>query len=157
MWDILEIADKSSYRVCLIANKKGLSTWEQTRDAILEKFSNLKIVGKNINYDKGEISKQVQNEINKSDIVFVNFGAPLQEIFLYRLSKTGSGAKLGIGVGGAFDYIAGAVPRAPLWMRQFGLEWLYRLGIQPHRFYRIYKAIIIFPGIILFTKRNRQK
>jgi N-acetylglucosaminyldiphosphoundecaprenol N-acetyl-beta-D-mannosaminyltransferase len=150
MWNILEIADKSNYKVCLIASKKGLSTWEQTRDAILEKFPNLKIVGKNINYDKGEISNQVQNEINKSDIVFVNFGAPLQEIFLNRLSKAGSRAKLGIGVGGAFDYISGAVPRAPLWMRQIGLEWLFRLFQQPHRAKRIFNAVVVFPIKVLF-------
>ena len=157
MWDILEIADKSSYRVCLIANKKGLSTWEQTRDAILEKFPNLKIVGKNINYDKGEISNQVQNEINKSDIVFVNFGAPLQEIFLDRLSKAGSRAKLGIGVGGAFDYISGVVPRAPLWMRQIGLEWLFRLFQQPHRAKRIFNAVVVFPIKIIFDKKKSSK
>ncbi len=157
MWDILEIADKNSYRICLIASRKGLSTWEQTRDAILEKFPNLKIVGKNINYDKGKISNQVQNEVNKSDIVFVNFGAPLQEIFLYRLSKIDSRTKLGIGVGGAFDYISGVVPRAPLWMQQIGLEWLFRLFKQPHRFRRIWRAIIVFPITILFTKKCRQK
>jgi N-acetylglucosaminyldiphosphoundecaprenol N-acetyl-beta-D-mannosaminyltransferase len=44
---------------------------------------------------------------------------------------------VGIGVGGAFDYLTGRVRRAPVWMRRAGLEWLYRLVRQPWRLRRM--------------------
>ena len=43
-----------------------------------------------------------------------------------------------IGVGAAFDYHAGTIQRAPLWMQQRGLEWLYRLGSEPRRLWKRY-------------------
>ena len=44
---------------------------------------------------------------------------------------------MAVGVGGAFDYLTGRVPRAPAWMRRAGLEWLHRLGRQPWRIRRM--------------------
>jgi len=69
------------------------------------------------------------------DILFVAFGAPKQEKWIYEnLNKIP--VKVSIGVGGAFDYISGKVPRAPLIIRKVGLEWLFRLIIQPWRLKR---------------------
>lgn len=68
----------------------------------------------------------------RPDIVLVAYGAPAQEQWIDRnLSEIG--APVGIGVGGAFDFLAGVVPRAPAWMRSLGLEWLFRLVRQPWR------------------------
>jgi len=70
-----------------------------------------------------------------ADLLFVAYGAPAQELWLGRnLARTG--ARLGIGVGGAFNFVAGVTPRAPRWMRQAGLEWLHRLMVQPWRWRR---------------------
>jgi N-acetylglucosaminyldiphosphoundecaprenol N-acetyl-beta-D-mannosaminyltransferase len=44
---------------------------------------------------------------------------------------------MAMGVGGAFDFIAGVVPRAPLWMQRLGIEWLFRLYLQPWRIRRM--------------------
>jgi N-acetylglucosaminyldiphosphoundecaprenol N-acetyl-beta-D-mannosaminyltransferase len=44
---------------------------------------------------------------------------------------------MAMGVGGTFDFIAGVVPRAPVWMRRMGIEWLFRLLLQPWRFRRM--------------------
>jgi N-acetylglucosaminyldiphosphoundecaprenol N-acetyl-beta-D-mannosaminyltransferase len=66
------------------------------------------------------------------DIVLVAYGAPRQELWIARnLAHLEAG--VGIGVGGAFDYLSGSVRRAPAWMRRAGLEWLYRLLRQPWR------------------------
>ena len=71
----------------------------------------------------------------RTDLLLVAYGAPAQELWLARnLARTG--AAVGIGVGGAFDYIAGVVPRAPAWVRRAGFEWLYRLLRQPWRWRR---------------------
>jgi N-acetylglucosaminyldiphosphoundecaprenol N-acetyl-beta-D-mannosaminyltransferase len=68
----------------------------------------------------------------RPDIVLVAYGAPRQELWIARnLARLEAG--VGIGVGGAFDYLSGRVPRAPDWMRRAGLEWLYRLLRQPWR------------------------
>lgn len=68
----------------------------------------------------------------KIDILFVAFGAPKQEMWISEnLDKIP--VKIAIGVGGAFDYISGKIPRAPGFIRQVGLEWLYRLIMQPWR------------------------
>jgi N-acetylglucosaminyldiphosphoundecaprenol N-acetyl-beta-D-mannosaminyltransferase len=62
----------------------------------------------------------------------VAYGAPRQELWIAR-NLARLEARVGIGVGGSFDYLSGAVPRAPGWMRRAGLEWLYRLLRQPWR------------------------
>ena len=51
--------------------------------------------------------------------------------------KRGLGVSVAIGMGGAFDYLTGRVPRAPSWMRKAGLEWLFRLLNQPWRIRRM--------------------
>jgi len=60
-----------------------------------------------------------------------------------------------MGVGGSFDYLTGKVPRAPEFMRQIGLEWLFRLIIEPrYRFKRIWNAVVIFPIKVIFNQEN---
>ncbi len=70
------------------------------------------------------------------DVVFVAFGMPAQECWIAR-NRNRLGAAVAVGVGGAFDFIAGRVPRAPGWMRRAGLEWAYRLGREPWRWRRM--------------------
>jgi N-acetylglucosaminyldiphosphoundecaprenol N-acetyl-beta-D-mannosaminyltransferase len=69
---------------------------------------------------------------HKTQVLLVAFGAPKQELWIDRL-KDQLNVSVAIGVGGAFDYLAGRVPRAPVWMRRAGLEWLHRLVRQPWR------------------------
>ena len=69
-------------------------------------------------------------------VVLVAYGAPNQELWIDRM-KDRIGDAVSMGVGGAFDYLTGRVPRAPAWMRRAGLEWLFRLGKQPWRIRRM--------------------
>ncbi len=71
-----------------------------------------------------------------ADVLLVAFGAPAQELWIDRL-KNRLGVSVAIGVGGAFDYLTGRVPRAPGWMRQARMEWLARLVRQPWRIGRM--------------------
>ena len=81
----------------------------------------------------------------KPDLVFVAFGAPAQELWIAKnLSKCKS-VKLMIGIGGAFDFIAGTRKRAPTLFQKLGIEWLYRLIQEPRRIKRIFNAVIVFP------------
>jgi len=70
-------------------------------------------------------------------VLLVAYGAPKQELWIDRLADRLPGVAVAVGVGGAFDYLTGRVPRAPLWMRRVGMEWLFRLGQQPWRIRRM--------------------
>ena len=83
------------------------------------------------------------------DILLVSLTAPKQDIWIAQHKKTLK-VPLSIGIGGAFEVMAGLVPRAPKWMQQAGLEWLYRLIQEPKRMYRRYliEAPLFIPLII---------
>lgn len=73
--------------------------------------------------------------IPNTDLLFVALGPPKQEKWIAKnLSKLP--VKVAMGVGGAFDFLSGQVPRAPKWARDLGFEWLFRLIIQPWRIKR---------------------
>lgn len=72
-----------------------------------------------------------------ADLVLVALGAPRQELWL-RDHLDATGATLGVGVGGLFDFYSGRIPRAPRWLRALGLEWTYRLWCEPRRMWRRY-------------------
>ena len=73
---------------------------------------------------------------HRADVLLVAYGAPAQEVWIDRLHNRLQVA-VAMGVGGAFDYLTGRVPRAPAWMRRAGLEWLHRLVRQPWRIRRM--------------------
>lgn len=73
---------------------------------------------------------------HRPDVLLVAYGAPAQEMWIDRL-KHRLGVSVAIGVGGAFDYLTGRVPRAPVWMRRARLEWFARLVRQPWRVRRM--------------------
>lgn len=60
--------------------------------------------------------------------------------------------KVALGVGGAIDMISGRVRRAPELMRKTGLEWLWRLYIEPRRFFRIFRAVLVFPVLAFWDR-----
>ena len=73
----------------------------------------------------------------KPDILLVALGCPRQEIWLNENMKS-IGAKINIGVGASFDFYAGNVKRAPVFFQRLGLEWLWRLIVEPKRLFNRY-------------------
>jgi N-acetylglucosaminyldiphosphoundecaprenol N-acetyl-beta-D-mannosaminyltransferase len=73
---------------------------------------------------------------SNAEIVFVGLGCPKQEFWMAR--HRGKIRAVMIGVGAAFDYHAGTLKRAPLWMQRGGLEWAYRFAKEPRRLWRRY-------------------
>ena len=69
-------------------------------------------------------------------LVFLGLGCPKQELWM--LAHRGRINAVMLGVGAAFDLSAGTVSRAPVWMREHGLEWLHRLASEPRRLWRRY-------------------
>ena len=87
------------------------------------------------------------------DILFVAYGFPRQEEWIYDNLKS-LPVKAAMGVGGAFDFISGNVPRAPFMIRAMGFEWLYRLIIQP---WRIKRQVVLIQFIFLLIKEMGRK
>ena len=97
------------------------------------------------------------NRINEFQphFLFVALGQPKQEIWIAQnLSKMPS-VRAAMGVGGAFDFISGRISRAPLIMRIIGLEWLWRLILQPQRLPRIFNATVGFAWLVVKERFKR--
>jgi N-acetylglucosaminyldiphosphoundecaprenol N-acetyl-beta-D-mannosaminyltransferase len=87
-------------------------------------------------------------------ILFVAFGAPRQERWIYQHLEE-LGVPVCVGVGGSFDIVAGRLNRAPQWMQRLGLEWLYRLAQEPGRLWRRY--LLGDLPVLLSIARDRRK
>jgi len=86
----------------------------------------------------------------RPDIVWIGLSTPKQEFWMARhLGRIQ--APVMIGVGAAFDFLAGTKRQAPRWMQRSGLEWLFRLVTEPRRLWRRYFYIV--PGFALLTLR----
>ncbi|MDT7817140.1 MAG: N-acetylglucosaminyldiphosphoundecaprenol N-acetyl-beta-D-mannosaminyltransferase [Acidobacteriaceae bacterium] len=89
------------------------------------------------------------------DILFVAFGAPKQEYWIYEHGLQLS-VPVCIGVGGSFEIVGGVVPRAPMWAQNIGCEWLYRLCREPRRMWRRYIfGNLEFAAIVLRQRIRR--
>lgn len=86
-------------------------------------------------------------------VLLVAFGAPKQEKWIDRM-RDRLDVPVCVGVGGAFDYLAGVVPRAPAFMRRAGLEWLFRLLVQPWRIGRM-SVLPLFAARVLLSKKSQ--
>ncbi|HLN19176.1 MAG TPA: WecB/TagA/CpsF family glycosyltransferase, partial [Patescibacteria group bacterium] len=124
MQRIIRLAHQYKLTIFLATNSEGLSDWEKTRDAINRLYPELTIDGQNI-----DPTSDYQILSSSCQVVFCNFGAPKQEIWLKR--QKNDKIRLAIGVGGSFDFLTGRVRRAPLFLRFIGLEWLWRLCQKP--------------------------
>jgi N-acetylglucosaminyldiphosphoundecaprenol N-acetyl-beta-D-mannosaminyltransferase len=147
-------------KICEAGAKKGLKifllgasieTGKKAKEVLEKKYKSIKIVetfsGSPKEKDENEIIKKINQ--HSPAILFVAYGAPAQELWIKRNIKHMPSVKLAMGVGGAFDLIAGGKKRAPKWARKIGIEWLFRLVQEPKRVRRIFNATIKFPIRIL--------
>lgn len=128
---------------CLVA-KTGLSSASQVQQAIQARWPTLRLTC--LEVDPG----QTPHAIPSSDVVLVNFGVPQQDVWLSWLKEQAL-FKLGIGVGGTFDYWTAQAKRAPSWLRRLGLESIGRLIRQPWRIIRIWNALVVFSWVALWN------
>lgn len=150
MKKICQKAAKKKWSVYLIGGQPGVA--KETLVILKKRYPGLRgwaKTGPKLELMKGNWSpkakqevKKIVKEINtkKPDLLFVAFGMGKQEKFIWD-NWDKLKVKLGMGVGGAFDYISKQVPRAPKWLRNLGLEWLYRLFHQPWRWKRQLRLI----------------
>jgi len=84
----------------------------------------------------------------------VGFGAPKQERWIDRHADDIPSARIMIGVGGSFDMWANDLRRSPRILRTVGLEWAWRLALEPRRFPRMIRATILFPLRVLMDRSD---
>jgi N-acetylglucosaminyldiphosphoundecaprenol N-acetyl-beta-D-mannosaminyltransferase len=152
---ILKLAEAQHKKVAVINWGKGLSGKIEIEQALKKKYPELKClvldVPRALNLDS--LAQTALNDF-APEIVFTALGFPYQEKIIFNNRNNWPSVRFAIGVGGTFDFISGKARRAPKLMRQAGLEWLWRLGKQPRRLKRIYRATFVFMTKILFKKHK---
>jgi len=143
-------AAREGWRLFLLGAAPGVA--DRVASVLTARYPGLTVAGTHAGSPRREEEEDIVRRVRdaRSDILLVAYGAPAQDLWLARnLARTG--AKVGVGVGGAFDYIAGVVPRAPRWMRRAGLEWLYRLIRQPWR-WRRQRVLPLYALLVLISR-----
>jgi N-acetylglucosaminyldiphosphoundecaprenol N-acetyl-beta-D-mannosaminyltransferase len=146
------LAEEYGKSVFLLGGKPGVA--EKAADKLRARYPNLRIAGTlsggDISFDDDGVPMLefgTENVIAKAepDILFVAFGHGKQEKWIDAHLAGFKSVKVAMGIGGAFDFISGEAKRAPEWVRHIGLEWLWRLILQPWRIRRILTATVVFP------------
>ena len=134
--NLLKEAAAKGYKAYFFGGSPGVA--EAAKAKSEELYPGVQVVGCRNGYFKEEESQAIIEEINTSgaDMLFAALGAPKQEKWLVRY-RDQLKPKILMGIGGSFDVFAGKMERAPKWMQDASLEWLFRLYKQPSRFMRM--------------------
>lgn len=152
-----QLAAKRGYRIFILGAAEGVA--ERAANNLKEKYPRLQISGTyspplGFETDESEVDKII-DMINaaKTDVLAVSLGSPKGEKFLYHIQNR-LNAALSISIGATIDFEAGNVKRAPKWMADHGLEWLFRITQDPGRLIKRYwnDAVSIVP--IIFKYKN---
>jgi exopolysaccharide biosynthesis WecB/TagA/CpsF family protein len=124
-------------RIALIGAKPGVA--ERAAGAMLRKTNHHKIVRILDGYAGEEAERRFIDALATEpvDLLIVAMGNPRQERWIAN-NIDARHATVAVGVGAFFDFLAGIVPRAPLWVRRIRMEWVYRLMQEPIRLFRRY-------------------
>lgn len=158
---VCEMAAKKGFRVYILGAAEGVA--EKAAENLVHTYPGLKIVGTcspSYGFEKNndEICKIIQKVNNaQPDILAVSLGSPKGEKFIYKYLDQ-LNVPLSMQIGAAVDFLAGNVKRAPKWMSNCGLEWLYRTIMEPKRLAKRYyhDAIKIGPIIKKYKKVNKK-
>lgn len=135
------MAAEKGYNMFFLGAGDGVAN--KAAQNLTNKFPKLNIVGTysppfGFEKDKKEIEKII-NMVNKANtqILIVGLGCPKQEKFIHKYRKE-LNVPISLGLGASLDFEAGNIKRAPKWMSDNGLEWLYRLSKEPKRMFKRY-------------------
>lgn len=138
---ICEQSASKGYRLFFLGGRPGAA--DLAAKKLCQKFPGLQIAGTycppyGFEKDQKENDKIIGLiRAAKPDILFVGLGAPKQEKWIYRFYQVYQ-APVSIGIGVTFEYISGMVRRAPVWMQKAGMEWSWRILMEPGRLWKRY-------------------
>jgi N-acetylglucosaminyldiphosphoundecaprenol N-acetyl-beta-D-mannosaminyltransferase len=143
--DLFEVlaaeAAKRGLRVFLLGGRKGAA--DAAAATLRGRYPKLEVCGTycppfGFENDPSEDAKIVSAiQTARPELLFVGLGAPKQEYWMFR-NRERTSVPVSLGIGVSFELVAGIVTRAPRWMQRAGLEWLYRLCVEPRRLWRRY-------------------
>jgi N-acetylglucosaminyldiphosphoundecaprenol N-acetyl-beta-D-mannosaminyltransferase len=134
---LAEQCARHGWRLYLLGAAPGVA--EEAGQRLVACFPSLKIAGTYAGSPDPAEDEAIVGRINASqaDLLYVAYGAPRQDKWIRRNRDRLDTVRLAIGVGGSLDFIAGRAVRAPRWLQQIGLEWLFRLAREPWRWRRM--------------------
>ncbi|WP_418791053.1 WecB/TagA/CpsF family glycosyltransferase [Phosphitispora sp. TUW77] len=143
---LFEQAAAKKYKFYFVGAKPGVA--EAAAENIRKAYPGIEIIGIQHGYfnDDSKIIDDIK--IKKPDILLAALGMGKQEKWIEERVKP-AGVPVSIGVGGSFDVFSGEAKRAPKWIQDAGIEWLYRLIRQPSRFWRMLQLPKFLGAIIL--------
>ena len=147
---VFEVGEKEGWTFYLLGGEGDVP--EKAKEHLETIYPNAKIVGYHEGFFKEDSEEKVIEEINslKPNVLFVAMGAPIQEKWIYE-NRDKLKVDIAAGQGGTFDYEAGTIKRAPVWMQKCGIEWLWRLIKEPKRIKRMV-VLPVFLFKVIFSK-----
>lgn len=142
MLKVCELAAQEGYSVSFLGGQNGVVF--DAAKVLQQKFPGLKIVWLVEDIPPSTLY------FPPSDLLFVAFGAPHQEKWIHQ-NLPHLPVKVAMGVGGAFDFVSGKIKRAPVFVQRSGLEWLWRLILQP---WRIRRQLALFKFVRLVWREG---
>jgi len=143
------------YRPFFLGAAPGVA--EMAADRLVAANPGLKVAGTYAGSPLPEDEQVILARVRAADpdVLLVAYGVPAEEKWIAR-NRQGLGVPVMVGVGGSFDFVAGVTRRAPIWMRRWGLEWLYRLYKEPWR-WRRQLALPRFMALVLLQRAGRRE
>ncbi len=152
--EICRVAGNLGWKLYIVGSRPGVA--DKAVEVLRGRFPDLKPVGVHHGFFREASAEEdaVMADIRarNPDIILVAMGVPRQELFISRLRPLMT-TGVAIGVGGSFDVISGTLPRAPVLMQRFALEWLFRLYKEPRRLRRM----MAIPAFVLAVLRDKMK
>lgn len=138
---LCELAANKGYKMYFLGAAEGVAA--TAADNLMKRFDGLNVVGTysppfGFEKDEAELEK-IKKKIKEANpqILIVGLGCPKQELFILH-HRNELGVPISLGLGASLDFEAGAIKRAPKWMSNHGLEWLYRITQDPKRMAKRY-------------------
>jgi N-acetylglucosaminyldiphosphoundecaprenol N-acetyl-beta-D-mannosaminyltransferase len=148
---LAELSHRKGYRIFFLGAREGVA--EKAIEKLKVRYPNLQVAGFYAGSPGSAENEAIVHRIlsTQPDILLVAYGAPKQDKWIAR-NLHHLQVPVCIGVGGSYDFIAGAAKRAPLWMQRLDLEWLHRLIVQPWRWQRIWNAVPRFSWLVFWSR-----
>ena len=158
IWGLAALCEAEGRSVYLLGSEPGVAADAARR--LQRWYPKLQVAGSHHGYFEAGSphDERVVEDINtrRPDIVLVGMGSPKQELWVEHNAHLVEASVLWT-VGALFDYVSGRVPRAPAWLADNGLEWIFRLAVEPQRMWRRYLlGNPVFVSRVMAQARARQ-
>lgn len=153
-WRLLQLSAERGFPIFLLGAKEEIVI--ETRRRVEGLYPELMVAGHNHGYfwdDEASVVKKIRE--SDARLLFVAVTSPKKELFINKW-KDQLGVNFVMGVGGTFDVVAGKVKRAPVWMQNAGLEWLYRVIQEPRRMWKRYLVTNSIYAWLLVKEKAKQ-